>query len=261
MKLRVVTATRGDSSFLREAVGSINLVQPNAAHLIVCPETRKPSIPAGTQATVITETGTGLYAALNQGWRAPGEWDAFTWLNDDDLLLAPGFGGLLEALARRPEVDVAYGRVRLIGARGENLGSHPVARRGEDLAALLAGGIMPLAQPGTVIRRSLIERLGGFDETFRSAGDLDLFVRALVPGARFAFVNAWVASFRLHAGQLSKRRAEVEAETARALRPLAGAPRRLGTLLRFRFGNAGVYCDRVRRHGFRSMRELYDQPE
>jgi GT2 family glycosyltransferase len=210
---------------------------------------------------IVRDNGTGLYAALNQGWRVPGEWDAFTWLNDDDLLLAPGFGGLLEALSRRPEVDVAYGRVRLIGAKGEILGSHPVARRGSDLKALLVRGIMSLAQPGTVIRRSLIERLGGFDETFRSAGDLDFFTRALAAGARFEFFNARVADFRLHAGQLSKRRAEVEAETARALRPLAGTPRSLAALMRFRLGNAGVYGDRVRRHGFRSMRELYDQSE
>ena len=88
----------------------------------------------------------------------------------------------------------------------------PVARRGQDLPALLARGIMPLAQPGTVIRRSLVERLGGFDETFRSAGDLDFFVRALAAGARFEFVDARVADFRLHAGQLSKNRAEVEAK-------------------------------------------------
>jgi hypothetical protein len=259
MKLRIVTATRGNSPFFNEAMSSINRAHPEAEHVIVCPATAVTAIAVGVRAVILSETGTGLYAAINQGWRAPGEWGAFTWLNDDDLLLAPGFGGLLEKLARQPEVDVAFGRVRLIGAKGEALGMHPVARRGTDLTALLAGGVMPLAQPGTVIRRSLIERLGGFDETFRSAGDLDFFVRALVAKARFEFVNEWVASFRLHAGQLSKRRAEVEAETARALHPLADTPRRLAALLRFRLGNAGVYGDRVRRHGFVSMSKLYDR--
>jgi hypothetical protein len=259
MKLRIVTATRGGSPFFNEAIASIRSACQEAGSVIVCPATCVPSIVAGAGAVVLPETGTGLYAALNRGWRAPGEWDAFTWLNDDDILLTPGFGGLLEALARWPEVDVAYGRVGLIGAKGETLGELPVARRGGDLAALLARGIMPLAQPGTVIRRSLIDRLGGFDEIFRSAGDLDFFVRALVAGARFEFINARVADFRLHAGQLSKHRVEVEAETARALQPLARAPHNLAALLRFRLGNTGVYCDRVRRHGFRSMRELYDQ--
>ena len=261
MKLRIVTATRGHSPFFNETISSIKSAHPEAGQVMVCPAAWMPSIATGAGAVVLPETGTGLYAALNQGWCAPGEWDAFTWLNDDDRLHAPGFGGLLEALARRPEVDVVYGHVGLIGARGENLGLHPVARHGSDLKALLAHGIMPLAQPGTVIRRSLIDRLGGFDETFRSAGDLDFFVRALVAGARFKFINTRVADFRLHAGQLSKHRAEVEAETACVLRPLAHTPRSLAALMRFRLGNADVYCDRVRRHGFRSMRELYDQPE
>jgi GT2 family glycosyltransferase len=261
MKLRIITATQGQSPFLSEAVSSINEARPESEHVIICPAARVHSIVAGSGAVILPEASTGLYAALNQGWRAPGEWDAFTWLNDDDWLLAPGFGRLLEALARWPEVDVAYGRVRLIGAKGETLGTLPVARRGEDLAALLARGIMPLAQPGTVIRRGLIERLGGFDETFRSAGDLDFFTRALMTGARFEFINAWVASFRLHPGQLSKRRAEVETETARALQPFAGASRNLAALLRFRLGNAGAYCDRVRRHGFVPMSKLYDRTE
>jgi hypothetical protein len=261
MKLRIVIATRGHSPLFSEAIASIKSAHPEAGQVVVCPAACVPSIAAGAGAVVLSETGTGLYAALNQGWRTPGEWDAFTWLNDDDLLLAPGFGGLLEALARRTEVDVAYGRVRLIGARGEPLGALPVARHGSDLKALLARGIMPLAQPGTVIRRSLIEHLGGFDEAFRSAGDLDFFVRALVVGARFEFINTRVANFRLHAGQLSKHRTEVEAETARALQPLANTSRSLAALLRFRLGNVGVYGDRLRRHGFISMREFYDRTE
>ncbi len=212
MKLRMVMATQGKSRFMGEAISSVNRAWAESEIVIVCPAACVPSIAAGAGAVVLPENGTGLYAALNQGWRAPGEWDAFTWLNDDDLLLAPGFGGLLEALARRTELDAAYGRVGLIGARGENIGSIPVARRGEDLAALLARGIMPLAQPGTVIRRSLLEHLGGFDESFQLAADLDFFVRALVAGARFAYINLWAADFRLHAGQLSKRRMAMEEE-------------------------------------------------
>ncbi|HEV8073877.1 MAG TPA: hypothetical protein VGP21_07080 [Opitutaceae bacterium] len=261
MKLRVVTATQGKSPFLGETLSSIDEAQPEAEHVIVCPAARVASIAAGARATVLPETGTGLYAALNQGCRAPGEWEVQTSLNDDDRLLSPGFGHLLEALARRPEIDVAYGRVRLMGARGENLGAQPVARRTGDLGALLARGIVPLAQPGMVIRRGLVERLGGFDETYRLAGDLDFFVRALVAGARFLFVDAWVAGFRLHAGQLSKQSAEIEAEKVRALQPLAGQAGRAAALWRFRLDNAGVYYERIRRHGWVSMRELYDRTE
>jgi len=259
VKLRVVTATRGDSPFWSGALASLRNLPLDWEHVIVCPPDRASSL-AHSQALVVPERGAGLYAALNQGWHAPGAWDALASLNDDDLLLTPGFGRACEELARRPDVEAVYGRVRLIGAGGENLGAQPVARRAEDIAALLGRGIVPLAQPGMVVRRSLLERLGGFDESYRLAGDLDFFVRALLASARFLFVDAWVASFRLHAGQLSKERAAIEAEIARALRPLAGVGGRAARW-RFRLGNLGIYLDRVRRHGWVSMRELYDRTD
>ena len=209
----------------------------------------------------MADAGRGLYGALNTGLSAAGpEWTACTWINDDDLLLTPGFNVGVAELARRPEADLVYGRVGLIDGTGERIGTLPVARHGGDLGALLARGIMPLAQPGTVIRRKVFDRLGGFDESYRIAGDLEFFVRALLAGGRFAFANARVASFRLHGGQLSKQRVEAEAETRRALLPLARHSRPLGALLRFRLGNVGAYLDRFRRHGWKSMREIYDGP-
>ncbi len=261
MKVRVITATRGDSPFFGETAASVLAAAPAADHVVICPSSRFPTAKKNQPIRFFAEDKPGLYAALNQGCRPAGDWDASTALNDDDLLLAPGFGCAVQELERHAEIDVVYGRVRLIDSRGKILGAQPVARRAGDIEALLVRGIMPLAQPGMVVRRNLIERLGGFDETYQLAGDLDFFVRALLSGAKFLFVNAWVASFRLHAGQLSKRRAELEAEIERAVRPLAGRPGRLAAWWRFRRDNLGVYFDRVRRHGWMSMRELYDRTE
>jgi GT2 family glycosyltransferase len=262
MNLRIVTATRGDSPFLSEMLRATARISSEVEHLVVAPAARLEAVRAGRALRAVAESGAGLYAAIEQGLREPGsDWDAFTWINDDDVLNAAGFSILLDALARQPEIGVAYGRVTLMDGRGACMGRLPVARRGAEVRALLAQGIMPLAQPGTVIRRSVWEKLGGFDLSYRSAGDLDFFVRALSAGERFAFVDAEVASFRLHGGQLSKRRAEVEAETARALRPLSAVPYSRGARWRFWLGNARVYFERVRLHGFVSMRTLYDRTE
>ncbi len=260
MKLRVVTATRGASPFWPAALAAVARAAPGAEHVVVGPAARAGDLaPAGAGIRFVAETGTGLYAALNQGLRAAGnDWEAFTWLNDDDLLLAPGFARLA-ADAHRTDAGVAYGEVTLIDGRSARIGALPVARRAGDLAALLARGIVPLAQPGTVIRREVWEKLGGFDESYRLAGDLDFFVRALVAGVSFAFVPATVAAFRLSAGQLSKGRAEREEETTRALRPLRGLRPSAAALGRFRLGNLCVYAERIRRHGWRRMDELYEQ--
>ena len=270
MRLRIVTATRGESPFWRETVDSVAAAvaagggaRDACDHVVVAPAAwavreagRTPGL------TMVAERGVGLYAAINQGLRAaPGEWDAFTWINDDDVLRVPEFSRLQEMMARDAGVDVAYGRVAMIDREGRRVGGIPVATRPEDLGALLAGRVIPLAQPGTIIRRRLWERLGGLDETYRFAGDMDFFARALAAGARFGFVAAEVAAFRLVAGQLSKQRDEVAAETARCVRPLAGALGGAAALLRFRLANIGVYAERVRRHGFVSMRGLYDRTQ
>lgn len=252
MKLRIVTATRGESAYWPEALASIRAAAPEAEHVIVCPaacvEAMRKNSP---HLKVIAERATGLYAALNQGLREPvGDWDTFTWLNDDDLLHPPRLAG-----------DIGYGRVELIDGRGARIGELPVARQGDDLAELLARGIVPLAQPGTVIRRHVWEKLGGFDESYRLAGDLDFFVRALAAGARFEFADATMAAFRLSAGQLSKQRELGEVEKRRALAPLASVRPSRAALWRFRCSNLGVYFERLRRHGWKSMREIYDRTE
>lgn len=261
MKLRIVTATLGTSPFWPTAAASIAGAAPGAEHIIVCPRERMAACKPNTapRAVLIAEGACGLYGALNQALRHAGEWEAFTWLNDDDVLRAPGFGKLLARLEAPAGVDAAYGRVDLIDGAGAGVGALPIARRGRDLRGLLARGIIPLAQPGTVIRREVFERLGGFDETYRVAADLDFFARALLAGARFEFVAAKVASFRLRVGQLSKQAAEREAETARALRPLNNWRRSIGALWRFRVANLATYANRIRRHGWVSMREIYER--
>jgi len=260
MKLRIITATRGESPFWPDTLASVAAAAREAEHVVVCPVARMSDVgAAGSPLSIMAETARGLYPSLNQGWRARGEFDAFTWINDDDVLRAPGFSTLVAAMERDPTIDVAFGRVDLIDGRGRRVCDLPIARRVEDLGTLLARGTIPLAQPGTVIRRTLVTRLGGFDERYRMVGDMDFFVRAVAAHARFKFVDAHVASFRLHAGQLSKHETEVAIETARALKWLVGTALRRGAAARFRVANWRAYVERVRKHGWISLRQLYDR--
>jgi hypothetical protein len=259
----ILTPTRGQSPWLAATVESVAAAAAPVRHIVICPPAEKTAVAAAApRATVIAQSGEGLYRALNDGLKAGGDdWDTFTWINDDDLLCPAGFAQARAMLADDPLLDVVFGRVGLIGSDGRDLGALPVAHHPDDLAALFVRGIMPLAQPGTLIRRKIAEKLGGLDESFRLAGDLDFFVRALGTGARFAFVDHEVARFRLTAAQLSRDEARGEAEKARALEGLRSAAPSggLAALLRFRWANRGVYLDRIRRHGFVSMRTLSRQ--
>jgi GT2 family glycosyltransferase len=256
MSLRVITATRGYSALLGATAASVVAV-PGARHVLVCPAAMGAELarrfPGGT---LLAETGKGLYTALNTGLEATGDEEFVTWINDDDLLVPAGVAAALKLLAADASLGAVYGRVDLIDANGDRLGELPVAHRAEDLLPLIAAGVMPLAQPGTIFRRSALAAVGRFDPSFRLAGDLDFFARALRAGVRFAFLDTAVAQFRLHGGQLSKDEAATAAEHARVVDALPRMPG-LAARWRFRFANLPVYLERVRRHGFVSMRSLY----
>jgi len=256
MSLRVITATRGYSSHLALTVASGAAI-PDARHILVCPAAMGAELarrfPGGT---LLAETGKGLYVALNTGLEAPGDEEFVTWINDDDLLVTAGMGTAMELLARDGTVGAVYGRVGLIDAAGSRLGELPVAHEAEDLLPLIAAGIMPLAQPGTIFRRRALAAVGRFDPSFRLAGDLDLFARALRASMKFAFVDTTVAQFRLHAGQLSKDESAAEREHARVVAALPRLPA-VAARWRFRMANLPVYLERIRRHGFKRTRTLY----
>jgi hypothetical protein len=248
MRLRVITATRGRSPHLAETVRSVANSAPGANHVLVCPGAAHEALAREfPSCRVVADDTAGLYPALNAGRQAGEPDDCFTWINDDDVLVAPGFGAALARLEADGALGAVYGRVGLVDATGGRLGAIPVAHRPTDLLPLLASGLMPLAQPGTIFRWSAAAEVGAFDAGFQLAGDLDFFVRALRAGVTFAFHDGEVAAFRLHAGQLSKDEATAAREHARVVATLPATPAGLARW-RFRWDNLPAYVERVRQH-------------
>jgi len=126
-------------------------------------------------------------------------------------------------MARHPEADLVYGRVDYIDPAGRRLGALPVESRPERFELLMAGGIPPFTQHGTFVRRALAEKLGSLDEQLRLGADFDYWARAVAAGARFRFVDAVVAQFRVRPGQLSGDTAAMQREIERSAHRVFGA--------------------------------------
>jgi hypothetical protein len=210
---------------------------------------------------VIPEPGGGMYAAINAGLVGVDGWDAFTYINDDDLLL-PGFAAAAAAVEQNVASPLfAYGRVRLIDQRGRPQGAIPVSPWPALNRALYAQRLEPVYQHGTLVTRAAWEKFGGFDPAFRFCGDSEYLARLCVNGVRAVYVPAAVAAFRLRPGQLTKNRPALVAERARVDEKhalLAPQPplRRLQARLAFRAANLPVYLGRIFRHGFVSFDQL-----
>lgn len=261
MKLLVVTPTLGHSIWLQETVASVAVFTDR--HVLVAPSVQVPTLAERfPRVKVIPEPGGGMYAAINAGLRLRGDWDAFTYLNDDDLLLA-AFADLLKAMAGREHRPlVGYGRVRLIDAAGRRLGAIPISPAPRLNRRLYAQGIEPVYQHGTIVSRPAFDRIGEFDVAYQYSGDSDYLARACLSDVPFVCTpHSEVAAFRLRSGQLTKSRAKIMAERRQVDAKLKLRDGGLGFSHQtarwwFRMANIAVYLERVRRFGLVSFDEV-----
>jgi hypothetical protein len=266
MNVVVVTPTLGTSPWLAETVASVAALPLAVTHVLVAPPGAAAALVTRfPRALVMAERtpGRGMYAAINAGLAAVPGWDAFTYLNDDDLLL-PRFA---TAVARAAGGGgggrrwLIYGRVRLIDARGRRMGAIPVSPWPALNRELYAQRFEPVYQHGTLVARGAWEQQGGFDEAWRFCGDSEYLARLCMAGIPAFRVRGEVAAFRLHPGQLTKNRAVMVAERARVDEKLGLLAwrhpwRRAWARLLFRAANLPVYAERVARHGWISFDEL-----
>ena len=133
----------------------------------------------------ISEKDTGIYNALNKGWRlAKGNW--IYVLGSDDTLTPTGLKELLDNTEKT--VDVVYGNVFLKSKDGHI--SNFIAKSHSHLKY-----VMNCSHQAVIVRKSLLEKLGGFQEKYRIRADFDLLQRAFLAGFNFKKVDSYVAYF------------------------------------------------------------------
>jgi GT2 family glycosyltransferase len=175
---------------LRRAVESI-LAQTRAANQVIVVDdgstdnTQEVLRGFGDAIEILTQPNQGASAARNAGVAAAhGTWVAF--LDSDDVWLDHHLSDLLDVARRSPELQWAFS-TRLVKL-GADAPPTPEASSSA-LEALLdesdcardyfevTGAGVPTATSTFMVRRSVLEDLGGFDTSFRAGEDLDLWWR------------------------------------------------------------------------------------
>lgn len=148
----------------------------------------------------------GVSSARNTGWqaaRAP----LVAFLDADDLCL----GGRLARQAERLEREPRLGQV-LCGWR--RFGPDGAAESGFDVCPWLEGAgfsqeqafqhkaVLPSAW---MLRRQVLEQVGGFDPGLAQAEDVDLLLRLALTGVRGDWVEQVLCGYRVHPGGASRR--------------------------------------------------------
>ncbi len=136
----------------------------------------------------------GQSAAINSGI-ARGSAPFVAWLNADDFYYSDGLSQLLRALQAAPDAPMAYGRCWIVDAQGARLRRYPTVR----FSARLLANFCFVCQPGTLMRRSAWEAVGGVDESLHMCMDYDLWWRLFRQGGAPVLADGVVAASRQHA--------------------------------------------------------------
>jgi GT2 family glycosyltransferase len=156
-----------------------------------------------------------MSGALNAGFEAARTGTAYVgWLGDDDLLSPGSLIATTTALDADPGASMVYGWCDYIDEAGAVVFSSRAGR--------LAGKILWFApnlvpQPGSLMRLSDVQAVGGVDETLTLSMDLDLFLRLRRRGTLIA-LNQTLASFRWHADSTTVLAEQASADEADRVR-------------------------------------------
>jgi|GEM_PF-677417 len=202
----VVTATLGSRPSLSRTIESVKKIGGNRVkHVIVAPARACKAIRNQyPHLTVLEEPANckGIYEALNYGLKAYAkDYKYLTYINDDDFWY-PTFQVLFQTMDHHP-VDIVYGRVNFVDAKGRITGEQASSPRYKDFGNLLYKEVILFTQQATLTRSDLFLRLGGFDENFKLVSDTKFWLDAVQSGAKFKYINRICAAYTMQEGQLS----------------------------------------------------------
>ena len=202
--LDVVIPCYNDGAYLEEAMNSLGPVAEWYGRITVVNDG---STEAGTLTvlqryrrvgiTVLDQQNSGLAAARNAGWRAGRS--PYVLFLDADNKIVPGFLTVaVAAMEADMSLDVVHGDRQEFGLR-EGIVEQQVPALVEEL---VGNHIDACA----VVRRTVLEESGGFDEAMRSGyEDWEFWIRLMTTGKRFHHVPMIAFHYRVREGSLISR--------------------------------------------------------
>lgn len=201
MKISVITVCKNAEPHIEQAIQSVvNQTYPHVEYLIIDGQSTDGTLAivnryASKISRIVSEPDGGIYAAMNKGIRmATG--DFLYFLNSDDYLVdSHVFQELADFIEQQPACDFVYGQIEM-RLEERNRTIHRIPRPPEELKDALLSYADGPQHAASFFGRSMLEILGGFDESYRISADYDWFLRlAQYPEAAICYFPRLIASF------------------------------------------------------------------
>lgn len=180
MKISLITAVYNSEATVGEAIASVAAqTYPDVEHIVVEGRSKDHSLAAieaarHTRMRLISEADTGIYDALNKGISAS-TGDVVGFLHSDDTFAHEDVLARIAEAFRNADTEAVFGDLDYVAQHDPQR----VIRHwstGPFDPSRLQKGWMP-AHPTLYLRRSVYERLGGYDTTFGISADYDFILR------------------------------------------------------------------------------------
>jgi GT2 family glycosyltransferase len=123
--------------------------------------------------------------SFNRGFRISAN-EYISYMDVDDFRLPDSFTAQFECLEENRKIDYTYGDFIVVKNQGENTGKKIIVPEFDRI--LFTRGCY--VSPTHFYRKSLFNKIGYWDEQFKSGGDFEFQVRAAAAGVKFKKTNA-----------------------------------------------------------------------
>jgi glycosyltransferase involved in cell wall biosynthesis len=233
VKVSVVIPTYNRARLVGEAVRSVLAQEFRDLELVVVDDGSTDATPdvlrsfADPRLAIVEQPNQGIAAAWAAGLRRASAEYAIR-LDSDDRFLPHCLARLMVVAEGAPDAVLVYGRARAMREDGTPLAQlcgSPAPFPDRTFASTLYGDFV--APSAALVRRQVVEELGGPDSGLGASEDWDLWVR-LARRGRFVFLNEVLSEFRVHAERFTAPRgpnvAAVAASRLRVLDKAFAAP-------------------------------------
>lgn len=156
--------------------------------------------------TFSSNADSGMYEAVGTGFKDMSMPDdaIMTWINANDIIGNSSFAKVVAGFSKYPDIHWLGGGIHVIGVAGETKLKRAWGFPAEVVKKGLCDGQhwQCLQQEGLFWRKWLWDKVGGVDNSFKFAGDWDLW-RRFSQHAEFVRTEEILGSFRVMDGQLS----------------------------------------------------------